>query len=858
MLMIKMQTSYHGWIPLVKKDDILLVATRSKLGENSSIPKDIYTKNQPIIGLFYDDWHSTFQQSKTETFRIRKNGKDTKKSPKRLSRHTTRTAFGPIDRQALFNPDSTILMLVTLLLGLSLVLLAFLLWPRLENHPMCGVTTGGKEECYFDCTVVSTIGSGQLIENLPCLQDCFLTGPDSCLTSLLNDVINNGICNLPLGPGIYPFGECVISGSTIISGTCTDTTGDLLKTEECRRVVFEQQSFVWATLLELIYNSCTDDVGSFYSDFQISNLPSSTRNLPAGRSIDNITTHQRYAPVQQIYYEGSNIRTKLQFENTRHRYPWVCSLRSKGSSAAHRCAVNLLSIPPSPTVVVGAAHCTYLCKDGGREVPACCCSVGPDDCSQLKTKCGDDPGVVEMTGDDSFLLCGEWDSSQAGKEASGERYNIELPIKEIIRHPDFDPAKGPINGNDIVVFKIDDFAIKNDVANNLQLWPSCLPSQTSDRPVSGIHTGWSEPPPFSFVQAQASGYVPYYNDFYKQWHYKMEVLDTCEDPTESAVCSGFTFAFPSNSSYPAGSVCAKDFSKQSCFSTGESGSPLMAKDETNSDRLYIEGILSFVKGCDRFQFGEFDNADSQTNWILTQQTENPSTYTKLSCFLPWIAKQYKMIYDYSGPLDQACTTGSGDPLDGEKKTCRNTPADLLQCVFDNEVECKFPFYYNGKKYDECILLQEGDLTYPIFRCPTRDITTKIDGINSFEFTTLVDKYCLLDATDLNSPLDPTIPIESCSPFGRRAPFSQCKNNCPGVRAFGIVGGGAVLASVAFLGGLGVLAPLAGVGVAVGVGAVGGGLMVAQSMCATPYCETTSGQCCLLVFSVNGLVCPTLC
>ena len=49
--------------------------------------------------------------------------------------------------------------------------------------------------------------------------------------------------------------------------------------------------------------------------------------------------------------------------NSRHRYPWLCSLRKKtGDVPEHLCAVNLLSRPPGPAVLVGAAHCTYLCR----------------------------------------------------------------------------------------------------------------------------------------------------------------------------------------------------------------------------------------------------------------------------------------------------------------------------------------------------------------------------------------------------------------------------------------------------------------------------------------------------------------
>jgi len=441
----------------------------------------------------------------------------------------------------------------------------------------------------------------------------------------------------------------------------------------------------------------------------------------------------------------------------------------------HRCAVNILSIPPKPTIVVGAAHCTYLCKDGTRELPACCCSFGPDDCRENTTRCGDDPGVVEMTGEDSIILCGEWDSSQAAMNVSGERYNVNLIVLEIVRHPGFNPAIGPIGGNDVVVFKVDNTILQNEVDFNRHLWPACLPSQTSESPITGVHAGWSVPPPFAFIQNQASGFAPFYNDFYKQWHHKMDILDTCEDPKNAVTC-GRPLRFPSNTTYPAGTVCAKDTTRQSCFSTGQSGSPLMVKNADDPNRYSIDGILSFVKGCSQFEVGERFSDTNNSNWLLYQRTENPTAYTKLSCFLPWIAEQYNMDYEHTGSLDQACYKGSGDPQDGENEPCRNTPSNQREVVFLHERECKFPFYYKKKIYNECILLDEDDYLYPVFRCPIRDITTKINGTNSFEFNSLTEGMCLSNQTgDEFSSLDPT--IEECR--RRRLPFSQCKNNCPG-------------------------------------------------------------------------------
>ena len=65
-----------------------------------------------------------------------------------------------------------------------------------------------------------------------------------------------------------------------------------------------------------------------------------------------------------------------------------------------------------------------------------------------------------MTGDDADILCGEWDSNgNISATASGEKYNIALTIKEIIRHPDYVVNPGTEQSylqNDVAVFKVDE------------------------------------------------------------------------------------------------------------------------------------------------------------------------------------------------------------------------------------------------------------------------------------------------------------------------------------------------------------------------------------------------------------------
>lgn len=143
-----------------------------------------------------------------------------------------------------------------------------------------------------------------------------------------------------------------------------------------------------------------------------------------------------------------------------------------------------------------------------------------------------------------------------------------------------------------------------------------------ERPSTAIHAGWSVPPPRAFLQQYGTGYLPYLSDFSKMWHYKMAVLEECRDPTTSQEF-GLPLEFPSDSYYPPGVTCATDFSFQSCFSTGASGSPLIAKSPgqdrwlpLHHARFYMEGLLSFVKGCDQFAMGAQD--PQRRDWQLSQ------------------------------------------------------------------------------------------------------------------------------------------------------------------------------------------------------------------------------------------------
>ena len=668
--------------------------------------------------------------------------------------------------------------------------------------------------------------SGQAIADPECLKDCFDQIRDasdrntSCLVSLIEDVTSKGTCEVENNPaaylatqGINIWGwakldnDCMLNLTTIegdvdingdgligpdemfpdynitvlTKGTCSDTTEALFRTTACLNSLEEQPDIIKSTLELLVAYSCSEEL--------YLSLPFSEFQFLRKRGHNKTRTTPRLAPVSQVNIT-SGTKTELNYENTRHRYPWICSLRTRGTSSEHLCAVNLLAVPPQPTVIVGSAHCTYLCKDldkNGVTLPPCCCvTKGQESCQIDTVKCGIGPVAVEMDGTDAEIICGEWQTGTTSQNASGEEYNKVLPILEIVRSPAFDANNlGPGGGADIAVFKVDEASLQN--SRRHRIFPACLPPRgRRSTPTSGVHSGWTKPPPLSFLQKFGSGFVPYYSDFFKQWHYSMDILERCMDPTVSQLF-GLDIRFPSDTYYPPATVCAKDVTAQSCFSTGDSGSPLMVREEKRPQRFFIEGILSFVKGCELFTFGA--STDDRTTFQLLQRSENPAIYTKLSCFLPWVAEQYGLSYE--ADHDETCSKGTGPAIPFNSThlynaTCReNQGSDLNNIIHFQEYTCIFPFYYRGRgPYNECILFEEENFVYPVFRCPVRNITTKFPGteINHFEESLeLTDGYCIANCEpeqeDCDQLLDPE--RDDCNPLFRVKPFSTCKNDCPG-------------------------------------------------------------------------------
>ena len=546
----------------------------------------------------------------------------------------------------------------------------------------------------------------------------------------------------------------------IKEGTCSNRTEELLQTAACRASIGRQQAFIKNTIQLLIQYSCVGDPYAMTRRSRTRRM----RRMRSRRVKRDATWYvtDTGAPGATSTVGAGGSRTRMEYEHTRGRYPWLCSLRAGGE---HLCAVTLLAVPPGPAVLVGAAHCTTACADSkGNILHRCCCAAAGQRACREEVECGEGAAVVGRAEEGMEVVCGEW---QLGKEDGSA---VSLAVKEVVRHPDYSISEGPGGGSDIAVFKVEDKELEQ-YGGERRLYPACLPGGGAE---AGLHAGWSRPPPQDFLKNHAAGFLPFYSDFSKLWHYKMEVQERCRDPLVSATF-GLSLAHPSDSPYPAGLLCARDFSRQSCFGPGQGGAPLMA---AKDGKLHAEGILSFVKGCDTFTIGPVD----ETSWQMTRISETPAAYLQLSCFLPWVAAQYGLTYQ--GPA--TCAQATGRQATGQ--ACNSTISNL----FAKEKECIFPFIYEGQRYEECMQFDEEGFEMPVFRCPVYPSTTKVDGVNSYSFVGLTDGHCLTADKEVD-------PAMECSPWFKVAPFSQCKNSCPGgeggriihhpisvtVRAFGL-------------------------------------------------------------------------
>ena len=542
----------------------------------------------------------------------------------------------------------------------------------------------------------------------------------------------NGVCPGSRNQAEYPESDtqCNQDGAPG-AALCSEETETLLLKDECKDYVWNsKKEFYYTIRWGLVDSMCTSaTISAFHPSF-VDKKRSLEHTYMDGKNKSRlvpITSVGEYDVLSDDYDGVPYALGISDLVNTRHRYSWICSLRRRGEDKRHICGVTLLSMPPSPTVLVSSAHCVTICRSKAlnKVLDNCCCSnVGGETCTD-NPDCGDDPEIVNLTGEDAEIICGEWETGPTPMEESGEEYNIILPIKNITRHPNYTISRGELNSqfvaNDLAVFFVEDEDLKQ---SEYKIVPACLPSGPIPSTTNAIHSGWSSPPPLEFLNQSLPAFVPYYRNFFKQWHYSMSVLQ-CQDPN-------LNFKDPSNSAYPPGVICAAEKFNEFCPTSGESGSPLMY--EINNKYVAL-GIESFTKGCSRFTY-----IPDPLN-RLTQESINPSVYSKLSCYLPWIAEQYSMEYEAEDNSDPDCINYSGNIEEVTAEVCTTIPTTYVDTLIltDNvEAECLFNFTLDETEWDGCAISGISDFTLPVFKCPVR--TVKNRNTEYFTSFTATNEY----------------------------------------------------------------------------------------------------------------------
>ena len=187
------------------------------------------------------------------------------------------------------------------------------------------------------------------------------------------------------------------------------------------------------------------------------NAPKIKRKNKPKRKLKNRKTGGKRKNADDDRLSGSSVYLSSNNPNgeTSYHHPWQCSLRFQGFRGRHRCGVTLLSgpteqSPSDPFVLVGAAHCNYICKDKrtGYPLETCCCrpkSIAGS-CRRDRGRvgspfCPENPADAEFKladPEDLVIVCGEFDTDVELIWWSYEPEEI-LEIVEIINHPRYKP-----------------------------------------------------------------------------------------------------------------------------------------------------------------------------------------------------------------------------------------------------------------------------------------------------------------------------------------------------------------------------------------------------------------------------------
>ena len=284
----------------------------------------------------------------------------------------------------------------------------------------------------------------------------------------------------------------------------------------------------------------------------------------------------------------------------------------------------------------------------------CCCrdSQNVAACS-TSGFCGKN-NTFQLASPTDFQIVCNIPSQEVLPEGIGYTSAVVLNIKRIINHPNYldilkdSQFKGPIGGNDISVYIVDDSNLK---MNSSFIWPACLP-QAEEAYVPGnrgILTGWNEPFP---AYLDKSVTVQKYNDKNLVLREALFQVTPCADPAW----------MQSKTYYPAGTVCYTEAAWAGSVQFGISGSGLARPFRNGTEIRYSwAGPLSLSKGSDR-------SVVSDNNGLI-EYSSNPAVFTDARCFLDWIADQYGLSPPAGYTKPPFCSESTGDRAAANNTNC---------------------------------------------------------------------------------------------------------------------------------------------------------------------------------------------
>ena len=173
---------------------------------------------------------------------------------------------------------------------------------KLEDDPFCGLTTGGQENCEWDCSTVPLRPENDIIYTTSayfadpaCLIDCFPDG--HCGKEVIQDYIEaGGACS---GSFLYDHGnsddndvECeyfAFSGnlSTTTMGIFSPETLSMLKDTSCILDIYRGSLTLVTTFQYLVYTSSDLETYRYWNDFHTFHLV----GIPSVSEVTNTRFH---------------------------------------------------------------------------------------------------------------------------------------------------------------------------------------------------------------------------------------------------------------------------------------------------------------------------------------------------------------------------------------------------------------------------------------------------------------------------------------------------------------------------------------------------------------------------------------